>query len=116
MEDLWGLLMVALAPLTKFAPGSCSARLHGLKSDLVFARVPWINPRTFPWRFAALVGVSLGVFLVLLQFREGMPPAPETAIAISAIFVAVELAATLAGFALLGGFLGLRPVHARPAA
>jgi len=55
------------------------------------------------------LGLVLGFLLVLAQLQEGPPPSLAAVLLIMVILISVELAATLLGFALLGGYLGLRP-------
>jgi hypothetical protein len=74
----------------------------------------WVHPRQHPWRFAVMLGLGAGIGLSLVHFfLEGglsVPTAPLNIILlISAIFIGIELAATLAGYLLFGGYLGLRP-------
>lgn len=41
--------------------------------------------------------------------QEGLPPSLGIGLLVAGIFISVELAATLVGFAIFGGYLGLRP-------
>ncbi len=77
-------------------------------SDRLFGRLPWIDPRRHPWRFVGALGLLAGVLLVLAQLGEGLPPSLEAGLLLACIFIGGELAAALLGFALLGGYLGLR--------
>jgi len=79
------------------------------ESDRLFSGLPWLYPRVHPWRFAIAAGVFSGALVTLAQLREGLPPSLASGLAVGAIFIFGELAAVLAGFALLGGYLGLRP-------
>ncbi|MBI3667692.1 MAG: hypothetical protein HY236_15930 [Acidobacteria bacterium] len=78
-------------------------------SDRFFANLPWVNPRNHPWRFACTLGLLAGVGLDLAQLQEGLPPNLEIGLLVAGIFISVEFAATLLGFAALGSYLGLRP-------
>ena len=41
--------------------------------------------------------------------QEGLPPSLKAGLLVAGIFISAELGATLLGFALFGGYLGLRP-------
>jgi len=43
------------------------------------------------------------------QLQEGFPPSLMIGLVVAGIFISAEFAATLVGFAILGGYLGLRP-------
>ena len=83
--------------------------MERFESDWLFARVPWLNPRRHPWRFACLLGLLVGVGLAVAQLQEGFPPNLSTGLIVAVIFILGEFAATLLGFAIFGGDLGLRP-------
>jgi len=78
-------------------------------SNRFFARVAWLNPRTHPWRFACALGLLVGAGLALAQLQEGLPPSLMIGLLVTGIFISAEFAATLLGYALFGGYLGLRP-------
>ena len=78
-------------------------------SDWLFARLQWLNPRTHPWRFACTLGLLVGVGLTVAQLQEGLPPSLSIGLLVTGVFIAAELGATLLGFAIFGGYLGLRP-------
>jgi hypothetical protein len=67
------------------------------------------SPWTHPWRFALLAGLAAGVGLAAAHTREGLPPNLGTLVLVSLVFIGFEIVATVAGFLVLGGFLGLRP-------
>ena len=69
----------------------------------------WLDPRAHPWLFACALGLLVGVALALAQWQEGAPPSLGVGLLVTSIYVGGELGATLLGFALLGGWLGLRP-------
>jgi hypothetical protein len=98
IDDLWILVRL---PASKFS-AALPQRLLTL---------PWINPRLHPWRFALGLGILVGAGLVLAQMQEGLPPSLQIGMLVIGIFISAELAATLIGFAVLGGYLGLRPSH-----
>jgi len=45
--------------------------------------------------------------------QEGLPPSLQVGLLVTGIYISGEFAATLMGFALLCGFLGLRPSFPR---
>ncbi|MFN8177828.1 MAG: hypothetical protein U0167_07870 [bacterium] len=109
LDDVWTLVRI---PVSRAAalPRGVREGLARLSSDRVFAKLPWIDPRRHPWRFAWLSGLAAGVAVAAAQLvLEGPAPRPRVAVLLALIFTAGELAATLAGFALLGARLGLRP-------
>src|SRR5258708_233583 len=70
----------------------------------------WISPSTHPWRCVLGVGIALGLLIPVAEFlKEGPPSHLQLALLVIAIFLLGELGATLLGFLLFGGFLGLRP-------
>lgn len=113
IDDLWVLVQLPLRPVSRLAPSSFGDWLEEFTSDRFFAPFPWLNPRSHPWRFATFAGLAAGALLLAFQFREGLPPSFASGLAVASIFFFVELAASLTGFALLGGFLGLRPAKSR---
>jgi hypothetical protein len=68
-----------------------------------------MDPRLHSWRFTAILGLCAGAMLILAQLQEGLPPNLFTGLLLAGIFISVELAATLLGFAIFGSYLGLRP-------
>jgi hypothetical protein len=44
-----------------------------------------------------------------IQEEEGLPPSLMIGLLVTGVFISAEFAATLLGYALLGGYLGLRP-------
>jgi len=76
--------------------------------------ISWVHPRQHPWRFAVMLGLGAGIGLAAVHFfLEGGPSLPSAPLniilLISAIFIGIELTATLTGYLLFGGYLGLRP-------
>jgi hypothetical protein len=78
-------------------------------SDRLFAHLQWLDPHKHPWRFTGLVGLLVGVLLIIAQLQEGLPPSLAISLLVMGIFISVEFIAILVGFALFGGYLGLRP-------
>jgi hypothetical protein len=109
IDDLWALVRIPVTKVSVFLPHALVEWIKRFNSDRLFARIQWLSPRTHPWRFACALGLLVGVGLVLAQLQEGLPPSLQIGLLLTGIFVSGELAATLAGFALFGGYLGLRP-------
>lgn len=108
IDDLWTLARVPVAKAGAFLPPAFVEWVMRFNSDWLFARVPWLNPRTHSWRFACALGLLVGMGLVVAQLQEGLPPSPKIGFIVAGIFMSGEFAATLVGFAVLGGYLGLR--------
>lgn len=109
IDNLWTLVRVPFVKAGAHLPRAVVAWVAGFNSDRLFARLPWIDPRPHPWRFACTLGLLVGAGLVLAQLQEGLPPSLEIGLIVMGIYVSGELAATLLGFAIFGGYLGLRP-------
>ena len=109
IDDLWTLVRVPVTLLSIVLPRALVEWVKQFNSNRFFVHVPWFNPREHPWRFACILGLFVGICLVLVQFQEGLPPSLQIGLFVAGIFISAEFAATLAGFAMLGGYLGLRP-------
>jgi hypothetical protein len=109
IDDLWSLVRVPVIRANSVFPPATVEWVKQFNSDKLFARVPWLNPRLHPWRFTTTVGLLVGVLLVIAKLQEGLPPSLATGLLVMSIFISVELVATLVGFAIFGGYLGLRP-------
>jgi hypothetical protein len=109
IDDLWTLVRIPATKLGVALPRILVGWVKRFDSDWLFAHVHWFDPRHHPWRFASALGWLAGVGLVLMQLQEGLPPSLGVGLLVAGIFIAGELGATLLGFALLGGYLGLRP-------
>lgn len=110
IDDLWTLVRSPVSLFGKALPDKFVEWVKRFNSDRLFARAPWLNPRTHPWRFACALGLLVGVGLTLAQLQEGPPPSLMIGLLLAGIFISVEFLATLAGFAIFGGYLGLRPI------
>jgi hypothetical protein len=108
IDDLWVLVRIPVTKAGGFLPVVVVNWVTAFSSDRLFKRTAWINPHLHAWRFACFLGLLVGLGLFLVQFQEGLPPSFEIALLLIGIFIPAELCATLLGFALLGGFLGLR--------
>lgn len=108
IDDLLTLVRVPLKMARGIAPRPWVERLEIFDSENLFARLPWLSPGVHPWRFVCALGTLVGFGLILAEAREGPPPDVATGLLVAAIFVSVELTATVLGFALLGRYLGLR--------
>lgn len=109
IDDLWTLVRVPVMRAGASLPAVVSAWVQKADSDWLFGRLPWVNPRSHPWRFAAALGLLAGLGLALAQRLEGPAPSLQVGLLVAAIFIAGELTATVVGFAIAGGYLGLRP-------
>jgi hypothetical protein len=109
IDDLWSLVRVPVTRANSIFPPALVEWVKRFNSDVLFARIPWVDPRRHPWRFAAGAGLLVGVLLVIAQLREGPPPSLAIGVLVAGIFLLVEFVATLIGFAIFGGYLGLRP-------
>lgn len=109
IDDLWGLPRVPLTRISAVLPRALVEGVERFTCDGLFSRLPWLSPRTHPWRFACVLGLLVGVGLASAQLQEGFPPSLKIGLLVGGIFVSAELGATLLGFAVFGGYLGLRP-------
>lgn len=109
IDDLWSLVRVPVVKGSAIFPTSVADWGKRFNSDRLFAGVQWLNPRKHPWRFTSGVGLLVGVLLVVAQLQEGLPPSLNIGLLLIGIFISVEFVAVLAGFAIFGGYLGLRP-------
>jgi hypothetical protein len=109
IDDLWILVRIPVTRTAAFLPPGLVAWVNRFSSDRLFTRVPWMDPRVHPWRFACALGLLAGLALVLAQAQEGLPPTLAVGLIVAGIFIGGELVATLLGFAILGGYLGVRP-------
>ncbi len=108
IDDLWALVRVPLKMARGILPQPRIDGAGAFESEKLFARVAWLNPRIHPWRFACVLGFLAGACLIAAEAQEGPPPDVATGLLVAAIFLSVELTATLLGFAVFGRYLGLR--------
>lgn len=80
------------------------------RSPLVTAAGRWADLRRHPWRFGVATALLAGLAISSAHLIGEEPPANGImiAFAVTGIIVAIEAAAVLGCFALLGGFLGIR--------
>jgi hypothetical protein len=109
IDDLWSLVRVPMVRAAAIFPPPMVEWVKHFNSDRLFARLQWLDPRHHPWRFTGAVGLLVGILLILAQLQEGLPPSLGIGLLLMGIFLSVELVATLLGFAIFGGYLGLRP-------
>jgi hypothetical protein len=113
LDDL--LNLIRLPARHGWVPGRrLRPALAGVDADRLWARLGPLHPRRHPWRLAIACGILAGAGLALAHLQEGLPPSAPAGAVAAAILVAGEAVAVIAGFALLGGFLGLRPTWRRP--
>ncbi|HZO71689.1 MAG TPA: hypothetical protein VFB60_05760 [Ktedonobacteraceae bacterium] len=69
----------------------------------------WINPHKHTWNFAILLGIAMGIVLVLGETlgEGGGPPQVGRLVLVTAIFISLECAGVLLGYALLAKPMGL---------
>ena len=113
VDDLWTLVCVPVVNMRARLPYNFVVWVQHFNSDRLFAGWPWLSPRTHPWRFTCAVGLLAGVSLVIVQLQEGPPPSLATGLLVVGIYISGEFVATLLGFTLFGGYLGLRPTFTR---
>lgn len=109
IDDLWTLVRFTVGRMRRFLPWAWIRWVNDFNSDRLFMRLPTVNPRSHPWRFACVLGLLAGISLALVQLQEGLAPNWRIGLLLAGIFISGEFVMTLLGFALLGGFLGLRP-------
>jgi len=114
IDDILSVFQEVASAAHSFLPAALIERMRRLSSRRIFSRIPWVAPDRHPWRFACTVGLVFGCALLAGQLAEGIPSRWSTVVLLAGIFLGGELAGTLAGFAALGGYLGLRPAW-RPA-
>ena len=114
LDDLWALACAALAWFSRNIillrrPIHWVEKIGDAALDLI-TNMPWIGARKHPWRFCGLAGLCVGIAVSGLHgLEEGAPANLALAIFVTALFIMIEFVAVLAGFLVLGGFLGIRP-------
>ncbi len=109
IDDLWSLVRLPVVRAAAIFPPPVVEWVKRINSDWLFSHLQWLNPRQHPWRFTAAAGGLIGLALWLAGFQEGLPPNLGIGILLLGIDISVELGATLLGFVIFGGYLGLRP-------
>ncbi len=114
LDDLWSLVRMTLSWFAHRVPwlGRLLRWIDSLGTRLFewMMHLPFIGPRSHPWRFCAAVALAAGVALAVTHgLEEGPASNLALTVMVSSIFIAVEFMAVLAGYLALGGFLGLRP-------
>src|SRR4030042_1899332 len=113
IDDLRIVVRRLVIRLRAFLPGRLVEWVEAFRAESAFRQVPWIDPRSHPWRFACASAILAGMALALAQLREGLPHSLESGLLVVFIFVGSEAAAVIAAFALFGKVLGLRPSRKR---
>ena len=77
--------------------------------SFVHSILDWINPRKHSWNFAILLGIAMGIVLVLGETlgEGGSPPQVGRLVLVAAVFISLECAGVLLGYALLAKPMGL---------
>ncbi len=109
IDDLWMFVRVPVARLRAVLPERWVWLVLTFHAERLFARIASFDPRRHPWRFACAAGIAAGSCLCLAELQEGLPPSLPVGLLATSFFLAGETLAVLLGFALLGGYLGLRP-------
>lgn len=109
IDDLWSLVRVPVVRAASIFPARMVEWAKRFESDRLFARLQWLDPRKHPWRFMGAAGLLIGLAIWLVGFQEGLPPSLGIGLLLLGIDISVELVATMLGFAIFGGYLGLRP-------
>lgn len=109
IDDLWMFVRVPVSRLRALLPERWVWLVLTFHAERLFARIASFDPRRHPWRFACAAGIAAGSCLCLAELQEGLPPSLPVGLLATSIFLAGETLAVLLGFALLGGYLGLRP-------
>ena len=109
LDDLWVLVRIPVTKARSMLPGAFVAWVQSFSTDRLFSRLPWTSPRNHPWRFACALSLLMGIGLSVAHLQEGLPPSLAIGLFVAAVFIGIEFAAAIAGFVLLGGYLGLRP-------
>ncbi len=109
IDDLWSLVRLPVIRAGAIFPPPVVEWVKRFNSDRLFAHFQWLDPRRHPRRFTAAVGLLIGLALWLAGFQEGLPPSLGIGLLLLGIDISVELVATMLGFAILGGYLGIRP-------
>ncbi len=108
LEDLWTLVRIASRRFRKLLPRRLAEYIQHVHPDTLWRPIPWLNPRTHPWRFAVALGIGAGCCLLLGQAQQGAPPTIGAGLLIAGLFLSIETAATLLGYLAFGRYLGLR--------
>jgi hypothetical protein len=111
IDDLWSLVRVPVLKGRAIFPPPMVEWVNQINSDHLFAHLHWVNPRMHPWCFTGALGLMVGVLLILAKLQEGLPPSLGIGLVVMGIFISVEFVAAMLGFALFGGYLGLRPAY-----
>ena len=74
--------------------------------SLVSAVIRWLNPRQHPWNSLVLIGIFMGAVLALAEAVGEGGPGPRFAMVV-AVFIGLESAGILLGYALIAQPLGL---------
>jgi hypothetical protein len=110
LDDLWALYQW-LKEHASFA-ASIFLRLEKAVSyllDMSWARAitSWLNPRKHSWNIVILLALAMGIFLIVAETTgEGLPQA-RLILLVFGVFIGIESAGVLLGYALFRRFLGI---------
>jgi hypothetical protein len=113
IEDLWSLVRIPVVKAGKYLPIRLVDWVSRFNSPRLFIHSAWIDPRQHPWRFTSVIGMLVGVLLAVAQLQEGLPPSLSVGLLTMGIFISIEFVAILVGYAIFGGYLGLRPAFGK---
>jgi hypothetical protein len=113
IDDIWSLVRIPVLKLKAHHPNRVVDWVSHFKSDRLFKRMPWINPRLHPWRFTSILALLVSLFLVVVQLQEGLLSSLNVALLTVGIFISIEFVAILLAYAIFGGYLGLRPAFGK---
>ena len=116
LADIEAVTLMALERLARRVPPLKSA--SDKAADLVRTvprqvtrRARWLDLRRHPWRFGLTVALAAGLaFAAVHGLTEGGPSLRHLPLELlgGTLITAIEAAAALLGFALLGNYLGIR--------
>jgi hypothetical protein len=107
IDDLAALYRALIAKMPALRPISLSLE-RTLNRPTLRAWLDGFSPRKHRWSLAAIVGILIGVLLLLAELNDGGSPVPfQRVFLVAAVYVGLESAGVLMGYALLSKPLGL---------
>lgn len=74
LDDLWTLVRWLVTKLARWLPRALVGWVHRATSARLFAKLPWLNPRCHPWRFAGALGAAGGFWASAGPIARGVAP------------------------------------------